>query len=77
MDPRRSPEMVVLYGLSVPRSALQLLLDLEAAGFTFAVTPDDVLEVRPRGRLTPELTTAIRDNKDFLVSLVRYTGPPH
>lgn len=79
MDQPRSerPEMVVLHGLSVPRESLRLLLELEEAGFTFSVSPDDLLEVRPSWRLTPELSEQIRRHRDFLIPLVRHSGPAH
>jgi hypothetical protein len=63
--------VVLRGGVSVPLSALRLLWDLEARGFS--LTQDgEALMVAPRSRLNTEDDAAIRQHRDELLALVRY-----
>ena len=68
-----SDRVVVLRGgLSVPLSALQLLLDLENRHFSVTVADDGMLEVRPGGCLTDGDRQRIQEQRDELIALVQY-----
>lgn len=64
-------ETVVLNGgLIVPLSAMRVLWDLEARGFTVAVCSAGLV-VKPTERITPADDAAIRRYRDELVALVQ------
>jgi hypothetical protein len=65
-------ETVVLRGgTSVRLAALRVLWDLEAPGFSLAVT-EGWLRVSPTARITPSDDAAIRRHRDELLTLVHY-----
>lgn len=68
-----SEKLVVLRGgVSVPVSAVVLLLDLEARGFSFSRPGPDTLRVSPPGQLTEADRVAIIQAKPHLLALVSY-----
>jgi hypothetical protein len=62
------------HGPVVPVAPLQLLLNLEARGFTFT-RDGEVLEVQPYDRLTREDVAGIRRWKAHLIALIEYEAP--
>ena len=69
-----APELVVLRGgLAVPRSAFDLLNDLERRGFDVRIdTSDGAVVCRPGRLLTDDDKRAIRALRDPLKALISY-----
>lgn len=61
-------------GLTLPREAIELAIDLELRGCTFTVEGDR-LTVRPRSRLTPADVAAVKRWKLHLRALLEYQPP--
>jgi hypothetical protein len=67
--------VVLKGGLSVPLEALQLAWALEDRGATFAVDGQDLVVDGPRGFLTDEDRTAIRQWRTVLKAIASYRVP--
>ncbi len=70
-----SEDFVVLVGgLTIPREAVHVAIDLELRGMTLQAT-GQTLTVSPRARLTDEDRAAIRRWKLHLLALLAYDPP--
>lgn len=61
-------------GLTVPVTALNLALELEARGFTLRVV-DNRLDISPSKALTPADRTRIRQWVQHLMAILEYRAP--
>jgi hypothetical protein len=64
--------IVLRGGLTVPLGALQVLWDLEARGFDISEDAG-MLVVAPKSRITADDDQAIREHRDELLTLVKYS----